>query len=120
MDMKTHKATTQTPDGEITIWIVSDPNCLTFRVSTFKMGENYVYEHNNGHHVYDLHVEAFDQDSFEWKDMIKTNDFSNDEIKAMIESDNVLVEVKDFLRTFFGIRMCMDDKGDKYDDGLSI
>lgn len=118
--MTTHKTTTKTLTGEITTWIVSDPNCLTFRVAVFKMDADYAKKYNDGKQIYDLHVEAFNPDSSEWKSIIKTNDFSNDEIRAMIESDNVLVEVKDFLRTFFGIRMCMDDKGDEYDDGLPI
>ena len=106
--MKTHKAITKTQAGEITTWIVSDVSYLTFRIVAFRMDANYAKKNNNGHQIYELNVEAFDPESFGWKTIIKNNDFSDEDVKAMLDSDNILEEIKDFLQTFFGIRMYND------------
>lgn len=117
--MKTHKAITKTSSGEITTWIVVDDsfNFMTFRIVLFKMDEEYAKKNNDGNQTFDLQIEAFDRESFGWKTLIKSNDFSNEELKAMIEGNDILGELKDFLITFFGIRM-YNDVNQEEDDEL--
>lgn len=106
--MQTHKATIKSGSGEITTWIIHDLGCMPFRVVTFKMDAEYAKEYANGHQDYNLNVEVFDNKSLEWKPLVRETDFSDEELEAMIEGGSILGEIKDYLATFFGIRMYND------------
>lgn len=108
--MMTHKSKIKTANGEITTWLVFDAGCLPFRVIAYKMDEDYAKKNNAGYQTYDLNVEAFDTDSFEWKKLIKSCDFSDEEVKSILEGENILGEIRDLLRSLFGIRMYTDEK----------
>ena len=101
----TNKTTKLTTNAGLLITILTSRDILgsnmRFRITAFKMSDEYAKANKVQEPVRDLQVEVFDQSELEWKQLLKTGDFSGTDIEAFINYETLEKEVMDFIISYF-------------------
>lgn len=98
-----HKSVSQTDAGEVTTFIVKGKNTETFRIESFKMGDDYALKHSINRPLRSTEVKIFCNNTCEWKIVVPSGTFTYAEEMEMQDEGKILDIVKDFLSNFFGI-----------------
>ena len=98
--MEIHKAENQTYAGKITTYLVNTDRIQgPIRVSIFNMSKEYAKETENKSPIICMSVDVFTKNG--WMSVVSQNDFSDEEVRDMIDNHHVIETVVQFLEKFF-------------------